>query len=524
MHKKSFVLARCAAVAALACATFQANGATGQRAVESFKLEEATIADIHAAMSAGKITSAELVKQYLARINAYDQKGPKLNSIILLNPEAMNEANTLDAEFKKTRHLRPLHGIPVLLKDNVETAGLQTTASSLSLQGYVPQNDAFIAKKLKDAGAVVIAKTNLHEFAVWGETVSSLGGQTLNPYDMTRTPGGSSGGTGAGIAANFGTVGIGTDTINSIRSPSSANSLVGIRPTKGLVSIAGIVPYSYTQDEAGPITRTVTDAAKVLDVIAGYDPKDAITAGSVGNQPKTYMAFLDVNGLKGARIGVLKSFFGNGPEHTDTNNVISQAIESMRKAGATIVPIEDSINANELVNKVSVHLYDLEKDLDSYLRTLPANVGVHSLKEVIASGKYHKGIEANIKKAVTLDSNSVEYKDRLVGRTTLQTHMLKIMADNKIDAIIFPHQKRLVVPVGETQVERNGVLGAVSGFPSIVVPAGFSPPSATAPIGVPVGMEMLGRPYSEPTLIKLGYSFEQHTHARKVPTSTPALP
>lgn len=523
MHQKAFVLARCAAIAALACAVLKANAATGPQTAKPFKLEEATIADIHAAMSAGKITSAELVKQYLARIDAYDQRGPKLNSILLRNPQAMNDANALDAEFRKTRRLRPLHGIPVLLKDNVETAGLQTTAGSLSLKGYVPQNDAFIAKKLRDAGAVVIAKANLHEFAVWGETVSSLGGQTLNPYDLTRTPGGSSGGTGAAVAANFGTVGIGTDTVNSIRSPASANSLVGIRPTKGLVSIAGIVPYSYTQDVAGPITRTVADAAKVLDVIAGYDPNDPVTAGSVGNQPKTYTAFLDANGLKGARIGVLKSFFGNGPEHTDTNKVINQALESMRKAGATIVPIEDPIDANELVSKVSVHLYDLEKDLDSYLRALPAEVGVHSLKEIIASGKYHKGIEANIKNAVTLDASSVEYKNRLIGRTALQTTMLKLMADNKIDVVLFPHQKRLVVPVGETQVERNGILGAITGFPSIVVPAGFSTPSASAPIGVPVGMEMLGRPYSEPTLIKLGYGFEQHTHARKVPASTPAL-
>jgi amidase len=490
---------------------------------KSFKLEEASIAEIHAAFKDGKITAHQLVEKYLARSAAYDQQGPKLNSIILANPKALAEADALDAEFRKTKKLRPLHGIPVLMKDNVDTEGLQTTAGSLSLKGSVPAKDAFLAKKLKDAGAIVIHKTNLHEFAVWGETVSSMAGQTLNPYDLTRTPGGSSGGTGAAVAANFGTVGIGTDTINSIRSPASANSLVGIRPTLGLVSRTGVVPYSFTQDTAGPITRTVADAAKVLDVIAGYDNQDAATALSVGRQPKSYAAFLDKDGLKGARIGILKSFFGTGPEHKETNAVIERAIEEMRKRGATLVVLEDPIDANTLVGKTSVHLHELERDLDSYLKQLPATAGVHSLKEVIASGKFHKGIEENIKQAVKLDINSVDYKDRLIARQALQTQILKIMADNRIDAVLFPHQKRLVVPVGQTQVDRNGVLGSVSGFPSIVLPAGFSAPTATAPIGVPVGVELLGRPFAEPTLIKLGYSFEQATHLRKQPVSAPAL-
>jgi amidase len=489
----------------------------------SFELEEATIAGIHAAYKNGTITAHQLVERYLARSATYDQQGPKLNSIILANPRVLAEADALDAEFRKTKKLRPLHGIPVLLKDNVETEGLQTTAGSLSLKGYVPSKDAFLAKKLKDAGAIVIAKTNLHEFAVWGETVSSMAGQTLNPYDLTRTPGGSSGGTGAAVAANFGTVGIGSDTVNSIRSPASANSLVGIRPTLGLVSRTGVVPYSLTQDTAGPITRTVADAARVLDVIAGYDSQDAATAAGVGQQPGTYTAFLDKDGLKSARIGILKSFFGTGPEHQETNAVIERAVDTMRRRGAILVVLADPIDANTLSSKTSVHLHDLERDLDAYLKQLPASVGVHSLKEVIASGKYHKGIEDNIKQAVTLDTRSVDYKDRLIARQALQSQVLRIMADNRLDAILFPHQKRLVVPVGQTQVERNGVLGSVSGFPSIVLPAGFSAPTATAPIGVPVGVELLGRPFAEPVLIRLGYAFEQSTQVRKPPLSAPAL-
>ena len=299
--------------------------------------------------------------------------------------------------------------------------------------------------------------------------------------------------------------------------------MVGIRPTLGLVSRTGIVPYSLTQDTAGPITRNVADAAVVLDAIAGYDPSDPITASGVGQQPKTYTAFLDSKGLKGKRIGVLKSFFGSGPDHQQTNIATERAIEAMKGRGATIVPLNDPIDVNELVGKTSVHLYDLERDLNTYLKDLPASSDVHSLKEIIASGKFHPGIEANIKQAVTLDTNSVEYKDRLIRRQQLQITVLKLMADNQLDAVLFPHQKRLVVPVGQTQIERNGALGSITGFPSIVVPAGFSEATSSAPIGVPVGVELLGRPFSEPILIKIAYDFEKTTQLRKPPVSTPAL-
>ena len=230
---------------------------------------------------------------YLARIDAYDKKGPALNAVILVNPKALEIADSLDAKFKASGPVGPLHGIPVLLKDNVNTADMPTTGASLSLQGYVPPDDATIVKKLKEAGAIIIAKTNLHEFAVWGETVSSIGGQTRNPYDLTRTPGGSSGGTGAGLAANFGLLGIGTDTINSIRSPASANSLAGIRPTIGLVSRSGIIPYSFVQDAAGPVALTMTDAVKMLNVLMGYDPGDPATAWNIGQVKGDYTLFLN---------------------------------------------------------------------------------------------------------------------------------------------------------------------------------------------------------------------------------------
>lgn len=490
---------------------------------KGFILEEATISSVHAAMERGELTCRQLVEMYIERIEAYDKKGPALNSVIMINPRALEIADELDKKFKESGFVGSLHGIPVLLKDNVDTGDMPTTAGSLSLEGVVPEDDAFITKKLKEAGAIIIAKVNLHEFAVWGETASSILGQTLNPYDLTRTPGGSSGGTGAGISANFGIIGIGTDTINSVRSPASACSLVGLRPTVGLVSRDGIVPYSLTQDTAGPIMRTVEDAAIVLDVIAGYDPADSQTAWSIGHIPETYTAFLNKEGLKGKRIGVLNSFFGKKDIHQEVNHVVNNSLEEMKKNGATLVPIEENIDADKLVKEVSVHLYDLKAHLNIYLQDLGSRAKVNSLAEVIASGKYHKGIEENIKFAETLDINTPVYNERLIKRMELRDLVMKLMAKYDLDAIVYPHQKRPVVKVGEPQAERNGVIGSVTGFPSCVVPAGFTKPTDSAPIGVPVGLEILCREWDEAKLIEIAYAFEQATHFRKIPVSTPCL-
>lgn len=490
-------------------------------AMRNFCLEEATIADVHAAMLQGKLTCRELVEMYLKRIEAYDQQGPRLNSIITINPAALEIADKLDQAFQKNGFAGPLHGIPVLLKDNVDTSDMPTTAGSLSLQGFTPEDDAFITKKMIDAGAIILAKVNLHEFAIWGETASSLLGQTLNPYDLTRTPGGSSGGTGAALAANFGMVGIGTDTINSVRSPASACSLVGFRPTLGLVSRDGIIPYSLTQDTAGPLARTVADTVKLLDAIAGYDSADEATAWCVGHVPETYTAFLNKDGMKGKRIGMLRSFFGKGAEHQEVNASVNRSIGIMQELGAAVVDIDETIDSNYLVAEVSVHLYDFKDHLNMYLES--SKTQISSLADVIASGKYHAGIEENIKKAQTLSTKSPEYQGRLIARMNLQTKVMKLMADNNLDALVYPHQKRLVVPIGEVQIERNGVLGAVAGFPSLVVQSGFSKPTDSVPEGVPIGLEILGRPWSEPTLIEIGYAFEQATKFRRPPVSTPAL-
>lgn len=484
---------------------------------KDFSLESATIQSIHNSMTNGDLNCRQLVEMYLERIEEYDQKGPKLNSVIMINPKALTIADELDKRFEESGFVGPLHGIPVLLKDNVNTNDMPTTAGSLTLEGVIPEEDAFITKQLKDAGAIIIAKVNLHEFAVWGETVSSILGQTLNPYDLTRSPGGSSGGTGAGIAANFGLIGIGTDTINSIRSPASACSLVGFRPTVGLVSRAGVVPYALTQDTAGPIMRTVEDTARVLDVISGWDANDNATAWSIDNMPKSYTDFLNEDGLSGKRIGIIKSFFGNEPVHEEVNDVIYKSLEVVKEKGASLIDIEENIDADELVGDVSLHLYELKDDLSSYLKSLGSKSKVHSLNDVILSGKHHEGIKDNIEFANTLDKDSDIYNARMVKRLEVRNLVVELMAKYNLDAMVYPHQKCPVVKVGESQVGRNGVLGSVTGFPSCVVPAGFTKPTKEAPIGVPVGIEFLGREWSEPTLFEIAYGFEQATKYHKPP-------
>ncbi len=488
-----------------------------------FTLQEATIAKVHRAMEEGVLTCRQLVEGYIARMDAYDKKGPSLNAVIKVNPKALEIADELDEKFKRRGFIGPLHGIPVLLKDNVDTGDMETTAGSLSLEGVIPPDDATITRRLKEAGAIILAKVNLHEFAVWGETVSSILGASVNPYDLTRTPGGSSGGTGAGIAANFGLVGIGTDTINSIRSPASACSLVGLRPTIGLVSRDGVIPYSLTQDTAGPITRTVEDAVRVLDVIAGYDPADPATAWSVGRKPSSYLGYLKRDGLQGKRIGILKSFFGTQPQHQEVNQRVMEGLKEMEKNGAVLVDIEENIDADYLVKEVSVHLYDLKEHLGQYLKDLGDLAQVHSLQDVVDSGKYHEGLEDNLRQALSLDVGTPEYNERLIKRAALRDQITSIMAELQLDAIAYPHQKIPVVPLGDSQIERNGVIGSVTGFPACSLPAGFTSPTQTAPLGVPVGIEILCREFDEPTLIEIAYGFEQATHYRKPPVSTPEL-
>lgn len=480
----------------------------------SFVLEEATITTIHNAFKAGELTCQQLVEDYLKRIEKYDEE---LKSIILINPNVIQEAKELDELYKKEGISGSLHGIPVLLKDNVETKDMPTTGGSLSLEGWHSERDAFLVKKLREAGAIIIAKTNLHEFAVWGETVSSILGQSYNPYDYTRTPGGSSGGTGASVAANFGVIGIGTDTINSIRSPASACSLAGIRPTVGLVSRGGVIPYSLTQDTSGPITRTIEDSVRTLDIIKGIDPADEITETQKDKAPASYMEHLKKDGLKGKRIGVVKGFIGKEENHQPVNKVFYKAIEELKEGGAEIIDIDDEFNASKLVNEVSVHLHDLKTHLNEYLASFGDKIPVNSIEEILESGKYVKNIEENFKEALGYELFTKDYTTRLLKRDALQENVVDILATNRLDALVYPHQQQLVCKAGASQDGRNGVLGSVTGFPAITVPAGFSQPDENAPIGVPIGIEFLGEPFCEGKLIEIAYGYEQNYPKRKKP-------
>lgn len=490
-----------------------------------FTLEEATIASTHAALRTGRVNCRQLVQGYARRIAAYDDRGPAINALITLNRAAGATAARLDARYRRSGPVGPLHCVPVLLKDNYDTADLPTTASSRSLANSRPPDDAATVAKLRAAGAVVMAKANLTEFALTGVSYGSLGGQTRNPYDLTRTPGGSSGGTGAGLAANFALAGTGTDTVNSVRSPASANSLVGIRPTAGLVSRDGIVPLSSTQDVAGPLARTVKDAAALLGVMAGYDPKDPISARGVGQAPSSYTAGLAGGDLRGARIGVFTSFLGTDPAlHGEVNAIVARAGRAMRKRGAAVFPVAlPGVNAESLIAGLDVQRFEIKSQLNGYLSSFDAPR--RSLADIVSSGEFDPQFGGILREADAFADGLSEpqYKDRLLGIEALRGRVLKLMADNRLDALVYPQQKRLVVPIGESQVDRNGILAALTGFPSVAVPAGFSAPSPSAPRGVPVGLEIYGRPFSEERLIGYAFDLEQATRVRR-PSRQHALP
>jgi amidase len=508
-------------------AAYTAPARLAPPAAQSFVLEETTVAQIHAALAAGTTTCARLVRAYLDRIEAYDDRGPELRAILTVNPRAMELAEAVDrasAGRAPANPRPPLHCIPMVLKDNFNTADMPTTGGSVTLAKLVPPHDAFVVKRFRDAGAIIIAKANLTELALTGTTVSSLGGQTKNPYDLTRTAGGSSGGTGAAIAANFGVLGTGSDTGQSIRSPSSATALVGLRPTRGLISRDGIMPFSATQDEIGPMTRTVEDAARLLHVMAGYDAADPITAFSAGHTPEGYAQFLQRGGLSGARIGLLTEFQGPDPIHEPVNRVVERAVATMTDQGATIVRVSIP-NLDALTRNLNLMTLEFQPTFNRYLASLGPAAPVKTFDEFMARGEFHPSVRGVLESnhRVADGPSRPEYQQLLGRRTELRQAVMSVIAANRLDAILYPHQRRLVVPIGDEQVERNGVLSNSTGFPALTFPGGFSGPTPSAPIGVPVGLELLGPEWSEPTLLKLAYAFEQHARARKPPASTPPL-
>jgi len=488
---------------------------------DTFILEEATIADIHKAFENGSLTAEKLVNLYIARIQKYDQS-TGLNSIILINPKAIEIARALDKEFKETGKLRPLHGIPMIVKDNYNTQGLQTTAGSLALKGFEPKEDAFLIKAIKAAGAIVLAKSNMAEWAFSPMvTISSIAGETLNPYNLKHVPAGSSGGTAASVAANFGTVGFGTDTGNSIRGPGSHNCLVGFRTTLGLTSREGIAPLYLRNDVGGPLARTVTDATRILEVIAGYDPNDPITIHSQRKIPDNYQQFLVKDGLKGARIGILRELSEKNP-NPEIKALFEQAILDLKNLGAEIIdPIEipnfDTLRRNQWCST-------FKEDINNYLASLGDEVPVKNLDEIIASRKYAPYIEENLKYHQNADpadaghecSDAYTDSRRIAFRKAIED----LMDANQLGAIIYPTWNNPPALVGDFEGykgDNSQIIAPHTGQPAFTIPMGFSSGN------LPAGLQFLGRMYDEPTLIKYCFAYEQGTLHRKAPELFPAI-
>jgi amidase len=483
----------------------------------AFELLEATIPDLQAALAGGVVSSRDLVSLYLARIEAYDQQGPALNAISWFNQNVFDQADALDAERRATGPRSALHGIPVLVKDNYDTSDMQTAGGSILMKGWIPPDDAFLVTQLRNAGAIIIAKTNMTEWALGYWCVGSLFGQTRNPYALDRVPGGSSGGTGAGIAANYAAIGMGSDTEASIRCPAAENNLVGLRGTQGLLSRTGIIPLSHTQDIGGPLGRTVTDVATILDVLVGYDPADPQTARSVGNTPATYTASLQAGALRGARIGLLTDLFTMDPSDPAVTDVVHAAADDMRRLGATVtdVTIPDLAHLMSSSGVVSETRFELKKYFDAH-PTAP----VRSLDDIVASGVMAPEVAGALKNLDAVESlDTKDYYQALAQRGVLRQATLAVMADNQLDALIYPtiRDKPVLIGTPTSQPGVNANLTTHTGMPALTVPAGFTDD------GLPVGVEFLGRVWSEPTLLALAYAYEQATHHRRPPASTPAL-
>jgi len=497
------------------------------QAPAAFPLEEASVTQLQEAMAGGRYTSRRLVELYTERINAIDRRGPTLRSVIELNPDALSIADALDAERKSGRVRGPLHGIPVLIKDNVDTGDrMMTTAGSLALEGTPAPHDAFIVTKLRAAGAVILGKTNLSEWANFRSTKSTSGwsargGQVSNPYALDRNPCGSSSGTGAAVAANLSAVGVGTETDGSIVCPSGANALVGIKPTVGLVSRSGIIPISRTQDTAGPMTRTVADAAILLGAMTGVDPSDAATVASNGKSRTDYRSSLRVDGLKGARIGVArKRYFGYSPV---TDKLIDDAIAAMKAQGATIVDPADIPTAARLDDcEFEILLYEFKADLNKYLAARGASARVRSLTDLIAFNirerdrempYFEQEILVRAEKKGPLTTPAYR-QARATCRTRSRTLGIDaVIAKFRVDAIVAPTGSPAWTTDlinGDHFLGASSTPAAVAGYPSITVPAGFVR-------GLPVGISFIGPAWSEAKLIGLAYAYEQATKHRKPP-------
>jgi len=531
----------------LTAAVAIALGSLGIAHADGLNIETASIADLNKAYASGKLTSEMVLSAYLKRIEAYDKKGPVINSVITLNPKAMETAKALDAERKSGKVRGPLHGIPIVLKDNFDTFDLPTTGGSQLLEGSIPPDDAFVVKKLRDAGAIIVAKLNLSEWAGGGGSVSgatdeeirkkgavpngfsSAGGQTKNPHDLTRGPAGSSGGTGAAIAATFAQFGLGTDTGGSVRGPSSANGIVGLKPTLGLLSRDGIIPLALSFDTGGPMARSVYDLSVALGVMTGVDPADAATKTSAGKYETDYTKFLKTGALKGARIGIARDFMGQDAE---TDKVMEAAIATLKKQGAVIVdPLKYPQYLLDVRQSISSTIMPAEfkAQVTDYLKTTKPKYP-KSFDDVVALSndpktKYRspeKAFGLKYQASVVLDlTDPVYLAAKNEGLPLIKSSVTALFSKYKLDAIVYPTSPRpatlikppVPVPTGGSATS----IANQTGFPDLIVPAGMTKD------GLPVTISFFGLAYSEAKLLGYGYDFEQATKARVLPKNTPAL-
>lgn len=480
----------------------------------TFDAFEASIPEMQSAMREGRVTSEQLVRQYLERIGAYDDAGPALNAMLIINPRALEVARRLDRERAEQGPRGPLHGIPIVLKDNYDTFDMPTTAGAIAMDGFVPPDDGYQVRRLRAAGAVFIGKTNLHEFARGIETVSSLGGWTRNPYDPRRNPGGSSGGTGAAVAANFAAAGMGSDTCGSIRIPAANNNLFGLRVTQGLSSRDGIIPLSHTQDVGGPLARSMIDLVTLLDATTGADPADPQTADADAHLPATWHEYLLEDALDGARLGLLTEFLRTAAPYGEVSGVVRAAAATLREHGADVVDIEVA-GLSELLRSTSVIDYEFTTDVEAYLES--SGAPLRSIAELLESGRYHEALDTRYRRSVARAADQAEYQERLQRREDLTRLLLDTMDRHQLDALIYPTLRIKPVFVGEPQHGSVCQLAAHSGFPAIAMPAGFTPD------GVPVGIELAARPFDDGRLVAFAYAWERVAAPRRAPLRTPSL-
>jgi Asp-tRNA(Asn)/Glu-tRNA(Gln) amidotransferase A subunit family amidase len=509
MHR----LPRIIGLAALAASSASGQGRGG------FPIEEATIAGIHAAFKSGSLTCHALVQQYLDRIGSIDRKGPAINAIILTNPKALATADSLDRRYSREGLTGPLHCIPMIVKDNFETKDLQTTAGSLSLKGWVPTRDATMVARIRDAGAIVLAKSNMAEWAFTPyETVSSiLPGYTKNPYALDRVTAGSSGGTAAAVASSEGEVGLGSDTGNSIRGPSAHNALVGIRSTMGLTSRAGVIPLSAAADIAGPMARTVADAVEVFNVVAGSDPADPVTAEADARREADYRTFLKKDGLRGARIGILRQAYETPTTDSEVVVVFNKALDDLRGAGATVV--EFRIDSLQQLLRGGGGCSRFKYDLETYFAQRGEGAPVKTIAAIVRSRAYHPSVEGRLMSALRDSSPPPSEQRGCRNREAMQDRLraavTSTMDSLRLDALVYPtwsNPPRLIGDLNTPAGDNSQLFSPVTGFPAITVPMGYTRDNL-----LPAGMTFFGRAWSEGRLITLAYGYEQATHHRRPP-------